>query len=530
MYLSLIKVFFKESFSFKRLFGFNLKQSKAKVIGFSLLMLYAFGVFFASFGFMFFDLAKLMSEIDQLEIIISFAATYTFGLSVMMALLRSSGYIFNYKDYDILAPLPIKNSTVLFAKLSVMLLMIYITSLLFVIPIFAAYFYYHSISFFGLVYAILGFLFTPLIPIVLLSFVSLLITKLTNKLPFSKLLNIILMFGLFIGIFALSFVFTGTETNPLTGQVDLIGGVSEYYPLVRYYAEAVHDHNHLSFLLLAGISIGAFVVYVFLIQGLVRKTNQSKQNTYINRKKKVTYNSGSMRKTLIQKEFKTFFSIPIYVLNTGLGVIIIFALSVASLIFKSNINEFLVEATELSLPILPLLLIVFGFSIAMTFTPAINLSLEGKHLWILKTLPVDPYEVMLSKILFNVLLVVPVSVVGITMLSYSLEFEFIEIALFLLVVCSFSMLSSILFGFINLYFPKFEFNSEVEVIKQSIGSFLAVFGGFALLITFGFMYYFLTKVLVSEWALLIIGLTMVLATYGLLVLLKPVSRKKFLTY
>lgn len=142
MYLKLVSVFFKENFSFKRLFGFDLKKNKTKTVLIGFVIVYALAAYMFGFGFMFFDLAKMMDEANQIQVVLSFAVTYTIGLSVMMALFRSSGYIFHYKDYDILAPLPIKDHVVLLGKITVMLSMIYITSFIFVLPIASAYFYY----------------------------------------------------------------------------------------------------------------------------------------------------------------------------------------------------------------------------------------------------------------------------------------------------------------------------------------------------------------------------------------------------
>ena len=82
MYLHLVKVFFKESFSLKRLFGFNLKENKLKTVLIGFAILYALVAFLGGFGFLFFDLAKILSEQNQLEVVLSFLATYTLGLSV----------------------------------------------------------------------------------------------------------------------------------------------------------------------------------------------------------------------------------------------------------------------------------------------------------------------------------------------------------------------------------------------------------------------------------------------------------------
>ena len=143
MYLKLVKVFFKENFSLKRLFGFNLKQNKGKAILIGFALVYALAAYLFGFGFLFFDFAKVLNEINQVHVVLSFAVTYVIGLSVMMALFRASGYLFHYKDYDILAPLPFKPYTVILGKITVMLLMIYITSFLIVLPIAFAYFYFN---------------------------------------------------------------------------------------------------------------------------------------------------------------------------------------------------------------------------------------------------------------------------------------------------------------------------------------------------------------------------------------------------
>ena len=42
-----------------------------------------------------------------------------------------------------------------------------------------------------------------------------------------------------------------------------------------------------------------------------------------------------------------------------------------------------------------------------------------------------------------------------------------------------AILLSIFFLYLNLFFPRFDYHHEVEVVKQSLAALLAVFGGFA---------------------------------------------------
>ena len=51
--------------------------------------------------------------------------------------------------------------------------------------------------------------------------------------------------------------------------------------------------------------------------------------------------------------------------------------------------------------------------------------------------------------------------------------------LVLVMLILFASLLSIFFLYLNLFFPRFDYHHEVEVVKQSLAALLAVFGGFA---------------------------------------------------
>ena len=64
-------------------------------------------------------------------------------------------------------------------------------------------------------------------------------------------------------------------------------------------------------------------------------------------------------------------------------------LAIASLIFKADVEGMLSQELGFALNAEIMLMVVFGFVIGMTYTPAISLSLEGKNLWVLKSLPIS---------------------------------------------------------------------------------------------------------------------------------------------
>lgn len=113
------------------------------------------------------------------------------------------------------------------------------------------------------------------------------------------------------------------------------------------------------------------------------------------------------------------------------------------------------------------------------------------------------------------------------MLGINLNIDPLSIMVMMYVVVGLSVLSSLLAAYINLFLPKFDFQNEVEVIKQSIASLLGVFGGFALVVSFGFIYYYLNKVVNMQLTLFFIGTIMILISSILYVYLKPVSERQF---
>ncbi|MDR4968864.1 MAG: hypothetical protein RG740_04545, partial [Acholeplasmataceae bacterium] len=91
--------------------GFDIKKSKVKAALIGLAIIYAIAVFVGAFGYMFFDLGRILNDMGQPKILLSFLTIYSLGLAIIIVLLRASGSLFYYKDYDILSPLPIHPRT-----------------------------------------------------------------------------------------------------------------------------------------------------------------------------------------------------------------------------------------------------------------------------------------------------------------------------------------------------------------------------------------------------------------------------------
>lgn len=528
MYQHLVKLFLKENFSLKRLFGFDYKKSKVKAILIGFAILYAVVAFIGAFGWMFFDLGKILNQMGQTHLILSFLTIYSIGLTVILVFFRASGALFHYKDYEILAPLPIHPRIILMAKMTVLLIMLYVSSFIFTSPIVFSYFYWNGFSILGLIAYLIGFIFLPLVPVVFMTLLALGVTLITSRFRRSNILSIILMFVVFLGLMFGSFSINETTINPLTGQIELFAGIAENYPPMTWFMKAIHEGHLLSLVYLVGSHALIFGLFIYLIQGVVNQTNQKglRQNIKKNGKP-IKYQERSIMGALVQKEFKKFFSVPLYAVNAGLGPVLLMVLSVGSLFYRSQIEGFLSEMIGSGLQIEVLILALIGFCAAMTYTSAISLSLEGKNFWIIKSLPVEAEKVMISKIIFNMLLILPVSIFAIFLFGLSLQIGILNQILLIILIIIFTTLVSLMDAVINLYMPKFDFVNDVEVIKQSAGALLGVFGGFALMAINGFMYYFTIKYVSFEVMLLLLSLLNIVLVIPFAYIVKSKSQKLF---
>ncbi len=529
IYFKLMKVFFKENYSLKRILGTDTKTSKTKTVLIIFAIIYAVGAMLATFGFMFFDLGKMLAELGQINMLLDFIFIYSTFLSLFFVLMRANGYLFHYKDFDILQPLPIKSRYVLLAKLSVMLITIYLTIFVIISPIAFSYFYHGGFNLISLIFLIIGLLAVPLLPIVLFSIVSLFIANFASRFRIGKILYVVLLFAFFLGLMYFSFTINLSGGNPLAGQVSLLEAITKYIPSSKWFNQAVHDINILSLL---GLVVSSFVLitgFIFLIEDYVIKTNQLGMNVRVRKSNKAAVSKKrGMIKNFLIKEVKKFFNVTIYVFNSGFGPIFMAIGSIAILFFSEEIMGYFSmfgDQTEIRGEVI--ILLILAFLLSTVFTSAISLSLEGKNFWVIKSLPIKAETVMFGKMLFNILLGMPIAMFAVLMSGLALEFEFISVFVMLLFIASFSLVTSSLGSIINLHFPKFNYVNETEVVKQSLGAFLGMFSAWIILSINGVLYYLLMDNLSVDLIILVNAFVNFLIFSGAVLYIKNSAEKIF---
>jgi ABC-2 type transport system permease protein len=119
--------------------------------------------------------------------------------------------------------------------------------------------------------------------------------------------------------------------------------------------------------------------------------------------------------------------------------------------------------------------------------------LEGKNFALLKSLPIKPVVLLGSKIVFNLVLLIPVIIFTVMGFGYSFSLSGLEMFMLGLLLITLALMMSLFFMWVNLWFPRFDFQTEVEVVKQSIAPLIAVFGAIFLVVMSGFFVFEILK-------------------------------------
>ncbi|MBP5261532.1 MAG: hypothetical protein J6Z43_05325 [Clostridiales bacterium] len=396
-------------------------------------------------------------------------------LSFIFTFFQTNGYLFNFKEYDMLMSLPFKPADVASCKF----LYMYSKSLPWYmsvsISMMVVYGIYSKCSAFVYPLWIILSLIQPLIPMLLASFLGFLTARAGSGFKNKKIIQTVFSLGFVLLFFAGRFIIEDILRNNKTADVlqsvsettDKIAGI--YLP-ARWFSSAVTGTDVISALLLIAVSAVLFVLVFIPVGKSYRKINSALKNNaasgkYVMKEQK----SKSLVNSIVFKEFRRMTGSTTYMTNALLGQILSIIMGGAMLIvgFETVIRIFLRETPISMDKLYPAIPFIIYFLIGMMATTAFTPSLEGKNYWIVQSLPITKKTLYQGKMLFNMYLTVPFTLLATAAVSYSAGVPVTGCILFMILgiaLCAFSTCWGCVCG---IKFMRLDWENEVEVIKQS---------------------------------------------------------------
>ncbi|MDL2254545.1 hypothetical protein LJC49_10865 [Ruminococcaceae bacterium OttesenSCG-928-I18] len=430
-------------------------------------------------------LAQALGPLGGLDIMLMMMVVMGVLFCIFFTVYLAQGLLFSTKDIDLVLSLPVSSFSVLLAKVAALYLEILFMLELFLLP--AGVVWLTSGGSGGL-----GFLLLLLLEGVFLSFVpafvallfGTLISMLISRMRYKNLFNTVFSL-LLVGVIIVASV--GIPRYIETSGTDIDGmrsTLASFFPPLSWMVRAVIEPNGLLLLAVAALCLVPFFLLVLLASRFYKKLLTSLLGRQVRSDYKLgTVGSRGGFSALLAKEARRFFTTPAYLLNAGMGMMMLLVATVVFLFTKNSIHAALASIAALAgglslASVLPLLVLVVMVLCIMSFLPSsVSISLEGKTLWILKEAPLDVGRIFLAKAGFHFLCgaAVCVLVTPIEAYVFSLSpFSALGVLLLSLLYLALTAMTGLA---INLKFPRLDAENDTVVIKQSASVIFSMLAG-----------------------------------------------------
>ena len=456
----------------------NKKRSTAGIIAYILL----FAALMIGLGGMFTGLsASLCAPLTQAGM----GWLYFALMSLLAIFLGAFGSVFNTysglyfaKDNDLLLSLPIPVRTLMASRLLTVYLMGLMYSAVVILP--AVIVYWVTVSTAPM--ALLGgVLLTALISIFVLTLSCALgwvVAKVSRKLKHKSFITVIVsLAGLAIYYF---FVFKAqTAIEQLVANAAVYGEKIKgaAHPLYVFGLTGTGDVT--AMLLSAAVILALFALtWTLLSRSFLQITTASgASGKAVYREKAVKRRSADA--ALFKKELARFTASPNYMLNCGLGILLLPVAGVALLIKGGELLLLLQMAFGNRGGCVEVLLCTGVCTIAaMNDMATPSVSLEGKNLWLAQSLPVTPWQVLRAKLKVQLALTAIPALVPLACMVLVLPLT-PALPLIFVTALSYIAFSACLGLTLGVMRANLTWTNELAPVKQSLSVAIAMFGGWA---------------------------------------------------
>lgn len=460
----------------------NAKEvSAAKICLYTLLYAFIAVIFFAFVFIMATPLAAVLISNGGETLYFGIFMLLSFTAIFVLSIFETKSELFECKDNDLLLSMPIKPRDIVVSRIFTVLFYNYLTELIIMIPVMISYAMFSGsvIGIFGGIYVTLTL---PVIATSLSVGVGYLVHIISEK--FARFKNLLVIF-LSMGFMLVYFVGYTALMENLEGIIENIDANFEEIAEAFSFVGVIGSVALFKVLpLIIYTLLGGCIAYITLRTvaknyiRIITRTTKSKRAVY----KEKTLAKKSPLVALSKKELGRFFSSPTYILNGGLGLV--FQIAAAFMIAFGGSDIIQIEAEgmaedpllmeSLTMMLAPIFIALLVFCQSMVMMSSSALSLEGKSLWILKSMPLKAETVLLSKCMPHLILGCASSLLSGIVVAIGAGVTPAEAMLCITI----PLAASVLFAFsgiiINVLFPKFEFVNEAQVVKQSLATFLSM--------------------------------------------------------
>ena len=500
----------------------------------ALLVLYIVGALMFSMGAMFYGICAPLFEAGVGWFYFALAGMVVFAIGFIGGIFMVQTQIFGARDNELLLSMPIKPSAILAGRLSALVIIEYLFEAVILIPVFAVLLmtgYISHLPAAGVVFFFASAVFLPLFALALGCFAGWIIALISSRMRRKNIAILIFSIAFLVAYFWLYSRMMNNINMLVENGAEIADAVRRAVFPAYHLGVAIADGSAVSFLLFAACAIIPFVIMcVVLSLSFVKLTTGGRVAKKVEYHEK-TLRVSSSRAALLKRELLHYWSSPNFIMNSSLGAIMTLVIAVILIVRRGVITGMFDQINA----VMPGIdtgyagAIILSALAMMNFISAPTISLEGKNLWIVKSLPVKPLGILLSKVSLHLTIGgVPALIAGVACVIALPMSGAAQIALTIIMPASATLLFALLGVTLNLAFPRFDWINPIQPVKQGASAMLSMFGGMALIAVLALVYALLLSSALSLGVyLLLCTLFFLAASAGLYAHLSGAGCRKF---
>ena len=491
----------------------NRGRSVARLIGLIVLIVYL-GVFLY---FMEKAMLDALTQMGMPDMLLSMAVTLSMMGTLIMSFFFIMSSLYFGRDAAFIAALPVRSRTVLAAKLCQVWISEAGISLIIIMP--AAILYGIQAGAEPLFYlrALVVGLCAPVLPIVIVAFVSTLLIRLSSLWKHRD--TIATVSGIvFLALYMYAAFNMGAVSGDSQEAADLVmkfmqsnyarvEAMTRVFPPAGWGAKGILGDWGMLLLFLA-VSAAAMALAIWAIGFWYRDLSMLQSETPTTSEKKggtknASFSGGSAFKALCTREFKQLLRVPSYATNCfPTAFMPAFMVVMMYFVFTRSMNSNGGSMTDMLASIstdwiLPILTAVMAYMAGLNPALSTAVSREGKGHDFMNALPVSAKTIVLSKLAVGYALSLAGVLAAAIAVAVLIPAVALQAALAFVLCALYTYVTACLTLARDVKHPKLDWVTEQEAVKQNFGAAIGMFVGWAILIALGA----LTYLLVFVWKL-----------------------------
>lgn len=495
------------------------KTGKARSKAGTLLFFALLALLFLGLGFVFYLLgcsigsATLGGGMNWLYF--ALMGLFSMALGVFGSVFNTYASVYLPKDNELLLSLPIPGRTLLLARLSG----VYLTGLMYSawiwIPAVIAYWVLVPVNAANVIAPILMTFVIALFVTVLSCILGWVVALIASKTKGKSFLTLFLSVAVFVLYYVVYFKIAGS-IGELVDHVAKVGNTVKTWLHYSYLLGLASDGSIPALLLVTLITLALAGLCFLVLSGTFTKLSTVSASAGKKPKGAADYTKKTIRAALLRREYKHFTSVSTWMLNGGFGLLLL-PIAAAALLIKSGSIRAALPEIAVELPeffnLLPVLLpIALCMILSVNAILPVSVSMEGKTLWQLQSLPIEPWEILHAKERMCVQLCICPSFLLVLVFGAVFRLYWWEIVLVCAAVWVYTLLISDFGLFLNLKMPNFNWTNAASLTKQSAPVVINMFGGFVFCGILGLGGFLLAR-LVAVWVVLCADILVFLALW-----------------